>query len=494
MKLTVLVPSEEYRNYAGARIRYGRLAPELGRLGIDLTLADIGTFDAIADGGDALLISKCHDARALVAAAAAQERGRLVGVDLFDDYFSQRADSRLARFRTWLTQLLQSCDFALCSTQVMAEVIDTYQQGLPVHIINDPEPEVDAEEVRRLLVEKLTSATTEQRLGIAWFGVGDNPHFRVGLHDLTAYAGALRSLADSAFDVELTVLTNARALTVEGLSLLAAIPVRTHVAEWSEAAEAELLANSFGCFLPVNAQPFSAAKSLNRAVTALSAGCQVISEGFPLYRELGELIYRDPDEFVSDLARGAMKHSRTNIPKYRRVIEQSASARGEAERLAKFLENLDRRADSADGPIVLVQGQSPNGLAHKAVKALKGLSVASPYCAAGLGFDVIFRGGAGALGMYVSDGATSRLRPNLRERLAINTTISDRRFWRVPESGSSAANQASTDEDWHSAPLPFQIATYGDTMARIREMIGAAFGPCRVLISENSQLPFTPEL
>jgi hypothetical protein len=31
-------------------------------------------------------------------------------------------------------------------------------------------------------------------------------------------------------------------------------------------------------------------------------------------------------------------------------------------------------------------------------------------------------------------------------------------------------------------------------MARIREMVAAAFGPCRMLISENSQLPFTPEL
>ena len=494
MKLTVLVPSEDYRNYAGARIRYGRLAPELGRIGIDLTLADIGAFDAVADDGDALLISKCHDARSLVAAAAAQERGRLVGVDLFDDYFSQRADSRLARFRTWLTQLLQSSDFALCSTQAMAEVIETYRQGFPVHIINDPEPEVDVEQVRRRLGEKLTSARTEQRLGIAWFGVGDNPHFRVGLHDLAAYAGALRPLVDSAFDVELTVLTNARALTVEGLSLLAAIPVRTRVAEWSEAAETELLANSFACFLPVNAQPFSAAKSLNRAVTALSAGCQVISEGFPLYRELGELIYRDVDEFLGDLARGAMKHSRMTIRKYRRAIEQSASPRGEAERLAEFLENLGRRADSPNGPIVLVQGQSPNGLAHKAVKALKGLSVASPYCAAGLGFDVIFRGGEGALGMYVSDSATGRLRPNLKERLTINTMISDRRFWLVPESGSSAPDQRSTDEDWQSAPLPFQIATYGVTMAKIREMVDAAFGPCRVLISENSQLPFTPEL
>src|SRR5262245_60762119 len=105
MKVHVLVPSEEYKNYAGARIRYGRLQPRLAKLGIKLTLQDIAEFDPDRAACDALIISKCHDARALVAAAAVANRGRLVGVDLFDDYFSQEADSRLSRFRLWLRQL-----------------------------------------------------------------------------------------------------------------------------------------------------------------------------------------------------------------------------------------------------------------------------------------------------------------------------------------------------------------------------------------------------
>jgi hypothetical protein len=492
MRLTVLVPSEEYRNYAGARIRYGRLAPELERLGIHLSLADVASFDAANDGSDALLISKCHDAQALVAAAAGQERGQLVGVDLFDDYFSQRADSRLSRFRTWLSQLLQNCHFALCSTRLMSEVIETYHPGLPTQIINDPEPVVDVEEVGRLLRTKLETARSQERVGIAWFGVGDNPHFRVGLHDLAAYAGTLRSLTDNGFELELTVLTNARALTAEGLALVAALPVCTHVAEWTESGERELLARSFACFLPVSAQPFSAAKSLNRAVTALSAGCQVVSAGYPLYEDLGNLIYRDVDEFVGDLARGTMKHSQTNVLKYRNAMEASASAAREAEGVAKFLQSLARPAASTKRPIVLVQGQSPNGLAHKAVKALKGLSVASPYCATGLGFDVVFRGGAGALGMYVSDRAAERLMRDVRERLAISTIISERRFWYVP-AADQMADRASDEEEWHNAPLPFQIAGYGHAMAKIRERMQTEFGPCRMLISENSQLPFSAE-
>src|SRR4051794_38252147 len=107
MNIRVLIPSEEYRGYAGARIRYGRLAAELQERGITLTLQDIGEFAPEHETTDALLISKCHDARALVAAAAAYQRGQLVGVDLFDDYFSQTGDSRLVRYRNWLKQLLR---------------------------------------------------------------------------------------------------------------------------------------------------------------------------------------------------------------------------------------------------------------------------------------------------------------------------------------------------------------------------------------------------
>ena len=189
-----------------------------------------------------------------------------------------------------------------------------------------------------------------------------------------------------------------------------------------------------------------------------------------------------------------MKHSKTNIATYRRAMEETASARREAQGLAEFLEDLRPGAGAADAALVLLQGHSPNGLAHKAVKALKGLSVASPYCATALGFDVVFRGAPGALAMYVSDGTVSRLHRNIRERLAASTTISERRFWLVTDTGDVAEDQAVIGEDWHSAPLPFQIATYGHTMARIPEMITAAFGPCRVLISENSQLPFSAEL
>jgi len=494
MKLTILVPSDEYRNYAGARIRYGRLAPQLQSLGVNLELADIASFDPVADASDVLLISKCHDARSLVAAAAAAERGRLVGVDLFDNYFSQRADSRLTRFRTWLTQLLPSCNFVLCSTPAMVEIVEGYDSSLPIHVVNDPAPDVEIQQLPQILDSKLAAAYNEQKMRIAWFGVGDNPHFRVGLKDLAAFAGTLQLLARRGIDVQLTVLTNVRALTTEGLALIAGLPLRTEIREWTEEGERELLAHSFACFLPVNAQPFSAVKSLNRAVTALSAGCQVISAGYPLYAALDDLVYRDVGAFLQDFANRTMRHSASQFRRYRERVEAIASASAEANALAQFLRGLKKPAVRGNAPLVLIQGQSPNGSAHKWIKAVGGLSVASPYCAASLNFDVLFRGSVSGVAMYVSDGAKGRLQPELRKHLETSTTLTNRKFWLVPTTDRSADRLAPADQEWQNAPLPFQIATYGPTIKCIGQRMEAAFGRCRLLLSENSQLPFSPEL
>lgn len=491
MRLKVLVPSEEYRSYAGARIRYGRLAPELGKLGIELELQDIGSFEPGESTTDALLISKCHDPRSLVAAAAARQRGSLVGVDLFDDYFSQRGDSRLTRFRTWLGQLLPLCTFAFCSTPQMAEVIRRYRHNLPVHVINDPAPSADFRDLSDLLAAKLEIAKNEQRIELAWFGVGDNPHFSVGLNDLAAFSGMLHGLTETGVDVRVTVLTNERALTGEGLALVGSLPVKAEVKLWSEESERDLLGSSFACFLPVNGQPFSAAKSLNRAVTALSAGCQAISVGYPLYEVLGDLIYRDLESFRADFAKGTMRHSATNFQIFCSAMEVVASPSKEAAGIAEFFGSIGAEPETEAGPIALIQGQSPNGLAHKTVKALKGLSVASPYCPPALGFDVVFRGRPGGVTMLVSEGATPRLVPEMRQSLRVSTMVSDRKFWLVPD---KTASDTSFGEEWHGAPVPFQMATYAGSMKRIRERIVQAFGPCRILLSENSQLPFSPEL
>lgn len=494
MKLTVLVPSEEYKSYAGARIRYGRLAPELETRGIHITLEDIATFDPRKDGFDALLISKCHDSRSLVAAAASRQRGRLVGVDLFDDYFSQSSDSRLTRFRSWLTQLVPLSDFAWCSTRPMADMVASYRAELPVHVVNDPGSQFSTSDLADVLKSKLRATVDGKLMRLAWFGVGDNPHFRVGLSDLAAFAGMLRPTASAGFDARLTVLTNPRSLSAEGLELIAGLPIRTEIEEWSEAREQSLLAEAFACFLPVNAQRFSAAKSLNRAVTALSAGCQVVSAGYPLYEQLDRFIYRDFPTLLRDLSKNALRHSTARVDEYARRMDEIASPSNEAARIAEFLEGLTPVPAAGDLPLVIIHGQATNGAAHKSVKALKGLSVASPYCAAAMSFDVLFRGEPDRLVMLVSDSAAARLNPRMRDRATASIALSDKKFRVVAEPGQSGSESARLREGWHNAALSYQIGTYGPTMARMREQLEQAFGPCRIIVSESSQLPFSPTL
>src|SRR5581483_1495777 len=186
MKIVVLVPSAEYVNYAGARIRFQWMIPELQRRGGELMLRDIGEFAPNSLEADMIIVSKCHDARALVAAAIMAARDCLVGVDLFDDYFSQSADSRMTRFRNWLSEMLPHCHFALCSTDPMAAVIHNYRPDLPVHVMNDPALDPHFDDLPEVLSRKLIEARDFRRLIVAWFGIGDNPYFPVGLHDLEA--------------------------------------------------------------------------------------------------------------------------------------------------------------------------------------------------------------------------------------------------------------------------------------------------------------------
>jgi hypothetical protein len=489
MKLVVLVPSSRYLNNAGARIRYHRIAPKLAALGTELTLQDIQAFAPETTDADVVIVSKCHDPVSIVAAAILAERGILVGVDLFDDYFSQTGDSRLTRFRTWLDQMLAHCNFVLCSTQAMVEIADRYRPGIAAHLMNDPAPDLRLDDLPQILARKLRQVGERLRISVAWFGVGDNPHFPVGLYDLANFGGMVQELLRSGLEVDLRVLTNRRSLTAQGLELLRNLPVRTAIEEWSEEAETELLASSFVAFLPVSAQPFSRAKSLNRAMTALSSGCQVLSAGYPLYEKLDSLIYRDVALFIDDLARGTMRLSSKRLPVYRRLMNKLASPDGEASRLVEFLAGIERGAPH-DGRLVVMHGHSTSGAAHKLVQRVGGLSVASPSCMTGLAFDVVFKATAAGLAMQVSGKAVRRVRPVLGKLVPVSDGPGGSSL-EMTDARSTAPSRAAFRSD--ELPVPFQLAAYRSWMDEMRTRITSAFGPCRFIVSEMSPLPFSLE-
>jgi hypothetical protein len=496
MKFCVLVPSESYFLNAGARIRYGRLIEALSIHNVELQLIEIGKFNLAASDADVLLISKCHDARAQLVAIEARRRGIHVGVDLFDDYFSQFHDPRLTRFRNWLAGLAPWLSFALTSTEAMARVASRYHPGLPVHVVNDPatpgmngKPQVACSEV---IERKHRHALDQQELRIAWFGIGDNPYFSVGLSDVAAFAGKLAEVARlSKMVVRLTILTNARSLTANGLSQIAALPVAAEVQEWSEGAEATLLQDSLACFLPVNAQAFSAAKSLNRAITSLSAGCQLISAGYPLYAPLDEFLYRSVPKLVADLMNGDLRVSAKTRDGLVIALDQWANGAIEAEKLATFLFSLPKAAKQDPGKVALVHGASSSDPTNRLARAMGDMTVGSPYAPSNLDVDAWMRikmpvdvevsisepvipqlqGGAAASGGTVERG---------KKRFRLVTTPGEE-----PDSGPPI--------DIAGAGLGVQLAIYNATAVRIRDRLSADFGTDQVVWSENSAIPFSSQ-
>src|SRR5262249_44064800 len=148
---------------------------------------------------------------------------------------------------------------------------------------------------------------------VVWFGNGSNPFFPIGLKDVVAYSWALAELNTGSFDVRLDILTDKLALTPENLARLSKLPIPYHFETWSMEAERQALERALVSFIPVNGQSFSRAKSFNRALTAISSGTQVLSPGFPLYRDLDVAIYNDPSDLLSDIERGRSRIGKASV-------------------------------------------------------------------------------------------------------------------------------------------------------------------------------------
>lgn len=493
MKLCVLIPSDEYRMQAGARIRYGRMISALKTLGYDLVLQAVGDFDPVRADHDVYLFSKINDAQAMICARILRQQGKRVGIDLFDDYFSQLMDSRFTRLRLWLASILDVVDYALCSTEAMAAVARQYRSDVPLHIMNDPLEVRGGRDIAVQLKSKLEQAHEKREIRVVWFGIGDNPHFRVGLSDLATCAPTLARMRDSGWSTKLTILTNERALTAGGLSFLRHLPLPFELELWTEEKERELLDESLVCLLPVNAQNFSAAKSLNRAVTALSSGCQVISPGFPLYASLEPLIYENGVEFLDDLAEGELRFRADRQEIWTHLVQEFASPDTEAEKLMAFMTGLGTSEMKAPVSVrrdfAVIHGAATRGDIHKLTRRLGGVSVASPFCAAKLAFDIrfLFNGKGRALSCFVSEKMLERLDLKFRKNSARNVRIGEQIFWDIRDFEGDGEIIMSSD----SISVPMQLNRYSDIMNEIRNSLRDIFGSIDVIISETSPLPYS---
>lgn len=434
MKICVLTPSAKNLASAGVRVRYRRLESPLSELGHELSVLPITEFKRPRDfKHDVYIVSKGYDARALVAARLIAARGAALGVDLFDDYFSQLSDSRFTWRREWLTALLASADFILCSTPAMQAIAQRIAPNHPAHILNDPYGQLDLRAVAAALAGKLERLHQTRTLRLGWFGVGANPYFSLGLADLAAFGGELARLRTSRFDVRLEILTERSAVTADALAALRRLALPFELDEWSEQREAKLLEGCTACFLPVNAQSFSVVKSLNRAVTALTGGTQVLSAGYPLYESLGAFIYRDPEQLLADLEdRRPLLRSET-LESFAHLMEKCASPSAEAHKLSAFLHKSSHRPTTQMPELAIVHGPYSTRGEHLFVQNMGGLSVASPFAKQQLPYDLrfILRPNGPGIDLLIASGKRRKLPPKLAAHLVPDSNFLDVPYHRL---------------------------------------------------------------
>jgi hypothetical protein len=494
MKICIVIQSDSFRQSAGMRIRYDRVRECLADPTV--TLDAITCEDLVASKTlehDVYIFCKTFETRALVLARRIRSAGKVVGQDVFDDYFSQTTDPRLDRFRQWMRDMSPVTQFAICSTRQIAEVLRDYLPDIPITPIDDPIVGFDPLLVGALSDAKAARARETRELDIVWFGIGDNPYFTVGLADLAACEPELARMERLGWHVRLRIVTNRRAFESGGAEILRGVGVPFDLVEWTEAAERQALAGATLAILPVNGQRFSRGKSMNRALTALCGGCQVLNLGYPLYEQLGDFIYRSTDQLLSDLASGKCRLRRDRAPALTARLSTLANPYGVA---AAFVAESRRavaeasRVSSSLPRLCVIHGLESRRDLHKLVMSLGGISASTIFTDTGWNFRVRFDSSEGEMVMRVTTALAERFRlPVNRTKPAVR--IRDFDFVEVDIDALKirplrivAPGDMSLSE----------LALYEDVMRFARDCCQAAFAPADILISEMSSTSPRPSL
>ena len=483
MKICVVIQSDAFRDSAGMRIRYDRFRETLDA---DVATIEVATTTELAASRtldhDVYVFCKTFDTTALLLARKIRAAGKIVGQDLFDDYFSQTSDPRLQRYREWLRDMAPVTDYAICSTPRMAEVVRSYLPGVPVNVVEDPIVNFDAAIIAALAETKAERARASRLLDVVWFGIGDNPFFPVGLTDLAACEQEFALMMRLGWRIQLKIVTNRRAFEGAGAEMLRRLSVPFEIVEWSEEAERQALVDGVVAIIPVNGQAFSRAKSLNRAVTALDAGCQVLSIGYPLYDRLDPFIYRSTEQLIADIEAGTPRVStRTAGPLGDRIASLADPVKAANAFVTEASLGMQAKRKAATGPVCMIQGQRSSIALHKAVGAIGGLSVKTIFCKAGWNFPVRFDSHGSEIVMRVTPQLADKFALPLREGADLKQ-FGDFDFADVDHEALglrslhfSAAEQTN--------PL-LDLSLYQDVISFAEEGCRAAFPGADVLLSD----------
>ena len=127
MKITFIVPSTQWLTAAGVRIRYKRLEPFFHRNGYLVSIIPLQNLTETCIGeSDIVIISKVFTPDSLYIISLCRSLGVKVGIDLFDDYFSDQRLSVFRKFHDWLQLASKTIDFIICSTERMKLVASKF--------------------------------------------------------------------------------------------------------------------------------------------------------------------------------------------------------------------------------------------------------------------------------------------------------------------------------------------------------------------------------
>ena len=497
MKICIIVPSQAYLSQAGVRIRYKRIQSKLKEMGCTLDLKVIDTIKTkkhITD--DIYVISKCFNANTFLIANMVKAKGKLLGIDLFDDYFSQFDNSRFIHLREWMRNMSTLIDFYLCSTPKIKKVASQYINKPIGHVLNDPYDSFDKNTIANKLKDKITLCHKTKRINIAWFGIGDNPHFNVGLNDLHSYSYFLNKFVFSDYTIELNILTNRRALTVDGLEKLTKLPLSYSLDEWTIEKEKELLDKSLLAFIPVNAQNFSIAKSMNRAVTTLSSGTQVLSAGYPLYSKLEEFIYRSPDKLLLDIDKGLLLLRKERLDKLNKIFNECSSLDLEVKKLYSFLydkisakknNTLKKSKENDDFLIGIIHGVSSPIKIHKHTQKLHFASVGTPFSGEKLRYDVYFYVSAeNILCVQLTDKMLNFLEDTFLKKITTTVSVANHSVNEIKISNFPHNTINIIQHAINANSISSKLVWYSSVMKIVFSVLNEIFKNSKFYISENN--------
>lgn len=390
MRVALVMQGAELEASALSRVRYQRLvdaAPDRFALTAVENLAD--TFDAYVFG-------KAFQPVVPALSASLAASGKPVILDVCDDYVTERQDVRVQRFVRWHHQMAGIVHAVTAATPALAARLAPFTSRPPI-VLGDPAPDYSIETLQTALAGRQPDV---RRLHLGWFGIASNPYYSVGVADLAAFAG---QLGECPGRHRLTAMTNLSGISPQAAVALSRCPVPVTLKEWSPASEAALLRQVDAAVIPVADQPFSTAKSLNRAVTALVAGTQVLSMGAPVYRDLAPFLYRSLPRLIEDIGQGALRWRASRAWWLASRLAKLASADANVATLERLVTSI--RPEPRRRPAVLI-GRTDE---IAPLASWNGLTIRTPFADPALPADAV-------LGNVItlSPRAITRLAPDLR--------------------------------------------------------------------------------